>query len=105
MGALVAAGFDANYVGLLDPHMPGSRDVVYGLIRDAAAGKAKLCIHCADGERFTALPMADWLLTDYIGGDNYLEACDMLRSRKRLSGVGRSADEATLEQWITTGNL
>ena len=49
--------------------------------------------------------MADWLLTDYIGGDNYLEACDMLRSRKRLSGVGRSADEATLEQWITTGNL
>jgi len=105
MGALVEAGFDPSHVGLLDPRVPGSRDIVYGLMRDATAGDENICIHCADGNRLTAVPMADWLLTDYIGGNNYLEASDFLRARKRLAGVGRVVEPARLEKWITEGHL
>ena len=47
--------------------------------------------------------MADWLLTDYIGGDNVEEACDLLAARKRLSGVGRKTSPEMLERWIQQG--
>jgi hypothetical protein len=78
---------------------------VYGFIRDANASGENLCIHCADGNRFTAVPMADWLLNDYIGGDNYLEACHLLEARKRLAGVGRRVAATTVEAWIAEGLL
>ena len=44
-------------------------------------------------------------LTDYIGGDNYEEACHALAERKRLAGVGRVAEAAQLEMWVTQGHL
>lgn len=73
MEALVGAGFDPNGVALLDPRTEGSRDIVLNMCRDAYANRQKLCIHCADGNALTAVVMADWLLTDYIGGDNMEE--------------------------------
>jgi hypothetical protein len=105
MAALVEAGFDPNCVALLDPRTDGAREVIYGHIRAAADNRENLCVHCADGNRFTAVPMADWLLTDYIGGENYLEACSALEARKRLAGVGRTVDAAMLEAWMTEGRL
>jgi len=105
MTALVDAGFPAEGVGLLDPRAPGSRDFVLSMMQDAKAKRAKLVLHCADGNALTAPALADWALTDYIGGSNYLEAVDLLRSRLRLSGVGREVSESTLESWITEGHL
>ena len=90
---------------LLDPRNPGSRDVVLAIVRDAAASRQNLCIHCADGVALTGVALADWLLTDYIGGDNYLEAVHCLAMRKRLSGVERRVPEEQLEAWITQGHL
>jgi len=105
MEALVAAGFDPTGVALLDPHAPGSRDIVMKMAQDAQQARQTLCIHCADGHRLTAIAMADWLMVDYIGGDNYLEACDALAARKRLAGVARSPSEADVEQWTLQGHL
>ena len=105
MGALVAAGFDPTGVALLDPRAEGSRSFVLEQMRDSFASKKKLCIHCADGRSLTAVVMADWLLTDYIGGTNYLEACDLLAARKRLAGVERRTTPEALEEWITEGKV
>ena len=44
-------------------------------------------------------------LSDYIGGENYEEACDALSSRKRLTGVERRADPEALEAWMVEGHL
>ena len=62
-------------------------------------------MHCTDGSSLTGVVMADWLLTDYIGGDNYEEACHALAIRKRLAGVERKVDPAVLESWILDGHL
>ena len=58
---------------------------------------------CAEPEEL--LVLADWLLTDYIGGENYLEACHALAMRKRLAGVERRVEDHVLEQWIREGHL
>lgn len=105
MNALVEAGFPANGVGLLDPRAPGSRDFVLSMMQDAKAAREKLVLHCADGTALTGPALADWVLTDYIGGYNYLEAVDLLRSRERLAGVGREVSDKTLESWITEGHM
>ena len=76
------------------------------VMRDAQATRGeRLCVHCADGHKLTAIVLADWLLTDYIGGENYEEASAALAARKRLAGVERVADVAALEQWIVEGQL
>ena len=105
MGALVESGFDPNAVFLLDPRNPGARDLVLTMARDAHAKRQKLCIHCVDGTSLTGVAMADWLLTDYIGGNNFLEACDALAARKRLAGVERRVPEEQLEAWVEQGHL
>ena len=74
-------------------------------MRDTQAAREKLCVHCTDGSSLTGVVMADWLLTDYIGGDNYEEACHALAIRKRLAGVEREVDPAVLESWILDGHL
>jgi len=103
--ALVDAGFEAGAVGLVDPRAEGAREAILGLMRAAAEAREVLCIHCADGHALTSIPLADWVLTDYIGGDNYEEACHALASRKRLAGVERSPDPAALQKWIEVGHL
>lgn len=103
--ALVDAGFEAGAVGLVDPRADGAREAILGLMRAAAEAREVLCIHCADGHALTSVPLADWLLTDYIGGDNYEEACHALASRKRLAGVERKPDPAMLQQWVEVGHL
>ena len=91
---------------LLEAHADaGAREAVLGLMRGAQDTNEPLCIHCADGHALTSIPLADWLLTDYIGGDNYEEACHALASRKRLAGVERQAEASMLEKWIVEGHL
>ena len=102
---LAAAGFDAAKIGLLDPRAPGARDAVLNLLRDAQSSRERLLVHCADGHRLTGVVLADWLLTDYIGGDNYEEACHLLQNRKRLAGVERVADPAIVERWVVEGHI
>ena len=46
---MVAAGFEASGVGLLDPRVPGARDAVLGMVRTAQTDRQRLCVHCADG--------------------------------------------------------
>ena len=104
-GALVSAGFEASGVGLLDPHAPGAREAVLGMAREAAEAKERLCVHCANGHTHTAVILADWLLTDYIGGENYDEAVATLAARKRLAGVERKADVEALARWVEQGHL
>jgi hypothetical protein len=70
MAALVAAGFDGAFVSLLDPRQPGSRDVVLAQVRGAGARRERILVHCADGVSLTGVVLADWLLTDYIGGEH-----------------------------------
>ena len=96
---------DGHPPALLDPRAPGARDAVLGLLRDAQSSKERLLVHCADGHRLTGVVLADWLLTDYIGGDNYEEACHLLQNRKRLAGVERIADPAIVEQWVVEGHI
>ena len=98
-------GFDADKVGLMDPRVDGARDAAWGVMSAAKAAGEKPCVHCADGNSLTAVVLADWLLTDYIGGDNYVEACDLLKARKRLSGVGREVEAVDLERWVADGHL
>ena len=98
--------FDANCVGLVDPRSPGAREAVLRVMREAQSTRGeRLCVHCADGHSLTSIVLADWLLTDYIGGENYEEAAAALAARKRLAGVERVADVAALEQWIVEGQL
>merc|ERR1719393_246463 len=73
--SLIDNGFDKSGVGLLDPRAPGARDAAWSVLRAAADAKECVCVHCVDGEAKTAILLADWLLSDYIGGDNYEEAC------------------------------
>jgi len=106
MRALVDAGFEPDGVTLVDPRSPGSRETILGIIRTAKEKKKKLCIHCADGTTLTGLPLADWIMQDYIGGgDNYLEAVDALAGRKRRSGIERKVAEEDLKSWIEAGHL
>ena len=44
------------------------------MCRDASTPKK--CA-CADGTTLTSVAMADWLLSDYVGGNNAEEACDL----------------------------
>jgi hypothetical protein len=104
MKALVDAGFDPNFVSLIDPTNPDARNTFLSMCRDAYSGKRTLCLHCADGMKFTGLAMADWLLTDYIQSENYLEACESLRAQKRKSGVERLVSEDDLENWVQNGH-
>jgi len=69
------------------------------------AAKEKLVVICADGNRFTSIVLAQWLLKDYIGSDNALEACDALPARYRHTGVKRSVEEAELEQLLSEDKL
>lgn len=103
--SLVASGFEASKVGLLDPRAEGARDAAWGVLKEAQAANERVCVHCVDGEALTGVLLADWILTDYIGGDNYEEACHALVMRKRLSGVGRQVEPESLEGWVTTGHL
>ena len=105
VAALAAAGFDASRVGLMDPHTPGARDAALELVRQAVETEERICVHCHDGNEYTAVLLADWVLTDYIGGANCLEACSALAARKRLSGVGRIADADVLERFRDQGHL
>ena len=82
-----------------------ARDAVLNLLRDAQSSRERLLVHCADGHRLTGVVLADWLLTDYIGGDNYEEACHLLQNRKRLAGVERVADPAIVERWVVEGHI
>lgn len=114
---LEGAGFEQ--AGLLDPRAPGAREAVLTLLRNAQESRTKLLVHCANGYKtrpdedgvplntggHTGVVLADWLLTDYIGGDNYEEACHALSMRKRLAGVYRHPDPEVLEQWIVEGHL
>jgi hypothetical protein len=102
---LVSAGFEASGVGLLDPHAPGAREAVLGMAREAQQSKERLCVHCADGTKHTSVVLADWLMTDYIGGSNTEEAIAALAARKRLAGVERVADAEALERWVEQGHL
>ena len=99
------AGFEAANIGLLDPRVDGARDAAMTMLTGAVAAKERLVVCCADGNKLTAVILADWLLTDYIGGENYEEACHALAMRKRLAGVARLADPEELERWMTTGKL
>ena len=102
---LVAAGFEAAHVGLLDPRAEGAREAALSLMEGAAKANERICVCCADGHALTSVVLADWLLTDYIGGENYEEACHALAMRKRLAGVERKADPEDLERWIVSGKL
>ena len=99
------AGSEAANIGLLDPRVDGARDAAMTMLTGAVAAKERLVVCCADGNKLTAVILADWLLTDYIGGENYEEACHALAMRKRLAGVERLADPEELERWMTTGKL
>jgi len=103
--ALVAAGFEADKVANVDLSSADSLAEVSRIMQEAKAAREKVCIHCDDGEKLTAVVMAYWLLFDYIGGDNHLEACDALESRKRLSGVGRRAKAEDVEELMESGCL
>lgn len=112
VAALLAAGF--TKVDRIDLDAPGSRSCVLAALREAKAARERICVHCADGTSKTGVVMADWLvnrvlvcatyfqvqpmalnvplslslqLSDYIGGDNIVEATDALRARKRLGGA------------------
>jgi len=76
---------------------------VLAALREAKAARERVCVHCADGTSKTGVVMADWLLSDYIGGDNIVEATDALRARKRLGGVERAVDPEVVASYIVTG--
>ena len=97
--------------------------------RRVHAEKVRLCVLCLDGTTLTSVAMADWLLSDYVGGNNAEEACDqhaismqsacnqhaismpseeacdLLATRKRLAGVERRTAPEQLECWVTNGCL
>ena len=106
---LVAAGpFEEANVGLIDPRSVGARDAVLNVLRQTQEAREKICIHCADGHKLTAIVLSDWLLTDYIGGGSgeYGGGEDLLAAEwKRLAGVGRFADLEELERWVAEGHL
>ena len=102
---LQGAGFEAANIGLLDPRADGARDATLTMLKAAVEAREKLVVCCADGHKLTSVVLADWLLTDYIGGENYDEACHALAMRKRLAGVQRNAAPEDLERWMTTGKL
>ena len=102
---LQGAGFDASNIGLLDPRADGARDATLTMLNAAVSAREQLVVCCADGHKLTSVVLADWLLTDYIGGENYDEACHALAMRKRLAGVERVVEPQTLEGWITQGHL
>jgi len=99
--ALRAAGF--TDVKRVDLQAPGSRAVVLDALRAAKAARERTCVHCADGTTLTSVVMCDWLLTDYIGGDNTEEAAHALAIRRRLGGVERLADPEIIAKFIVNG--
>jgi hypothetical protein len=101
--ALSAGGFTS--VEMIDLYSPGARAAVLDSMGAAKAARERLCVHCADGNALTSVVMADWLLTDYIGGDNFQEAVDALAARKRLGGVERRADADVVEKYVGEGAL
>jgi hypothetical protein len=104
MKSLVEAGFDPELVALVDPTIPDSREVILKAMREAYDAKKLLCVHCVDGEKFTGLVLADWLLTDYIQNENADEAVKIIQERKRVYGVGRLVPEHTLQNWVNNGH-
>ena len=113
---LAAAGFDAAKVSRTQLSAPGASAAVLAACEAAKASKEQLCVHCVDGQSDTPIALAHWMLADYLGGENYMEACDMLRGRKRKTGVpwfaplvGEEADAGSergaeeLEQLVVDG--
>lgn len=101
--ALRTAGFTS--VARVDLVSPGSRALVLEQLNAAKAARERICVHCVDGTAMTSVVMADWLLTDYIGGDNTEEAAETLRSRKRLGGVERLVDPELVTRFIEAGTM
>jgi len=101
--ALASEGFEL--IARVDLQAPDAASVVLQMCEASKASRKSLCVHCADGNAATSLVLAQWLLRDYIGGDNYLEACEAVRGRYRHSGVPRQADSDLLEKLMTTGAL
>lgn len=108
MKALVDAGFDESNVALVDPYDPDSRSTTLKLQKEASAANQKLVIHAhddEDGANVVGVVLADWVLTDMIRSQNYLEAVDCLRNRKRKGGVNHNVPDWKLEDYIVKGHV
>lgn len=99
--ALRAAGFTT--VERIDLATEGARVAVLKVLQAAKEARERVCIHCADGTSMTSIVMADWLLTDYIGGDNVEEATEALRAQERLGGIGRVVDPTLVADFMVAG--
>lgn len=102
MEALAAQGFQVSVVSMSSAD---ARAHAFEAMHAAVAARETIVVACADGHALTSIVLADFLLTDYIGGDNCLEACDLLAARKRKSGVERRPDPETLQAWMEKGTM
>lgn len=103
--ALAAEGFESSKVTVVPMSSVDARANAFEALNAAVAARETIVAVCADGHALTSIVLADFLLTDYIGGDNCLEACDLLAARKRKSGVERRPEAETLEAWIEKGTM
>ena len=92
--ALSAAGLGEGTV--VDASEPEAFEAGLAAANEAKAAREKLLVHCSDGHVATDLMMGAWLLRDYIGNDNMLEACDLLQASKRKTKVERNLSPEAL---------
>mmetsp|Transcript_56749 Transcript_56749/g.93886 ORF Transcript_56749/g.93886 Transcript_56749/m.93886 type:complete len:278 (-) Transcript_56749:121-954(-) len=99
----LAASF--NEAIRIDVQEAGASSTCYAACLAAKNANEPLCFHCADGNAHTSLMLSQWLLKDYIGGENCQEATDSLVARKRHSGVEWSPDPLALEYLLERDTL
>ena len=96
--ALSAAGLGPGSV--VDASSPEAFEAGLAAANEAKAAREKLLVHCSDGHVATDLMLASWLLRDYIGNDNMLEACDVLTASKRKTRVERNPTPEALGEFM-----
>ena len=89
-------GFAADAVLAVDVRADGAAERTADAMQAASSARAKIGVHGPSD----SLVLAQWVLTDYIGSDNCLEACDLLNSRKRFSGVEWKPEVAALQRYL-----
>ena len=89
-------GFAVEDVAVIDPRAAGAAQQTAAAVQGAVSAGVRIGV-CGES---SALVLAQWLLSDYIGGDNCMEACDLLRHRKRHSGVDWTLDPADLQRFL-----
>ncbi len=91
-----SGGFTADAVTSVDMRAENAAEQTMDAMRAAASAGAKIVVHGGA----STMVLAQWVLRDYIGSENCAEACELLRSRKRFTGVEWAADADALQRFL-----